>query len=51
MSHVYDSVATAFQKLHEQYSVEELNFLIDYFKQSVEVTKSEVAKLAASDDV
>jgi trimethylamine:corrinoid methyltransferase-like protein len=51
MSHVYDSVANAFQKSHEQYSVEELNFLIDYIKQSVEVTKSEVAKLAASDDV
>jgi DNA-binding MarR family transcriptional regulator len=47
MSHVYDSVAKAFQKLHEQYSVEELHFLIDYFTQSVEVTKSEVAKLAA----
>jgi DNA-binding MarR family transcriptional regulator len=48
MSHVYDSVADAFQKLHEQYSVEELHFLIDYFTQSVEVTKGEVAKLAAS---
>ncbi|MGB8195915.1 MAG: MarR family transcriptional regulator [Acidimicrobiales bacterium] len=50
MSHVYDSVANAFQKLHEQYSVEELQFLIDYFTQSVEVTKGEVAKLAASGD-
>jgi MarR family transcriptional regulator, organic hydroperoxide resistance regulator len=50
MSHVYDSVADAFQKLHEQYSVAELHFLIDYFTQSVEVTKGEVAKLAASDD-
>ena len=48
MSHVYDSVADAFQKLHEHYSVEELHFLIDYFTQSVEVTKAEVAKLAAS---
>jgi MarR family transcriptional regulator, organic hydroperoxide resistance regulator len=50
LSHVYDSVADAFQKLHEQYSVEELHFLIDYFTQSVEVTKGEVAKLAASDE-
>jgi DNA-binding MarR family transcriptional regulator len=49
-SHVYDSVAEAFRKLHEQYSIEELHFLIDYFKQSVEVTKGEVAKLAASGD-
>src|SRR6202167_4621838 len=48
LSHVYDSVADAYQKLHEQYSVEELRFLIDYFTQSVEVTKGEVAKLAAS---
>jgi|SRR5580692_373201 DNA-binding MarR family transcriptional regulator len=45
---VYDSVAEAFQKLHEQYTIEELRFLIDYFTQSVEVTKGEVAKLAAS---
>src|SRR5580698_8921244 len=45
---VYDSVAEAFQKLHDQYTIEELRFLIDYFTQSVEVTKGEVAKLAAS---
>jgi DNA-binding MarR family transcriptional regulator len=45
---VYDSVAEAFQKLHEQYTIEELRFLIDYFTQSVKVTKGEVAKLAAS---
>ena len=50
MSHVYDSVAAAFQRLHEQYSVEELNFLIDYFTKSLEVTKNEVAKLAARDE-
>jgi DNA-binding MarR family transcriptional regulator len=50
LSHVYDSVAAAFQRLHEQYSVEELNFLIDYFTKSVEVTKNEVAKLAARDE-
>jgi hypothetical protein len=31
-------------------STEELHFLIDYFTQSVEVTKGEVAKLAASDE-
>jgi DNA-binding MarR family transcriptional regulator len=50
MSHVYDSVADAFHTLHDQYSVEELHFLIDYFKQSVEVTKNEVAKLAARNE-
>jgi DNA-binding MarR family transcriptional regulator len=50
LGHVYDSVAHAFQKLHEQYTIEELHFLIDYFTQSVEVTKGEVAKLAASDE-
>jgi hypothetical protein len=48
MSHVYVSVADAYQKLHEQYSVEELRFLIEYFTPSVEVTKGEVAKLVAS---
>src|ERR1700722_2289112 len=48
LGQVYDSVADAFQKLHEQYTIEELRFLIDYFTQSVEVTKGEVAKLAAS---
>jgi DNA-binding MarR family transcriptional regulator len=50
MSHVYDSVADAFQKLHEQYSVAELHFLIDYFKQSVATTKVEIAKLVPSDE-
>ena len=50
MSHVYDSVADAFQKLHEQYSVAELHFLIDYFKKSVATTKEEIAKLGTSDE-
>jgi DNA-binding MarR family transcriptional regulator len=50
MSHVYDSVADAFQRLHEQYSVAELHFLIDYFKKSVATTKEEIAKLGTSDE-
>jgi DNA-binding MarR family transcriptional regulator len=50
MSHVYDSVADAFQKLHEQYSVAELHFLIDYFKQSIATTKIEISKLVTSDE-
>jgi DNA-binding MarR family transcriptional regulator len=48
LSNVYESVGDAFRKLHEQYSVEQLQFLIDYFKQSVAATKMEVAKLASS---
>jgi DNA-binding MarR family transcriptional regulator len=50
MSHVYDGVADSFRVLLEQYSSEQLKFLIDYFTQAIEVTKGEIAKLAASDE-
>ena len=50
LSHVYDSIGDAFRTLLAQYTVDQLHFLIDYFKQSIEATKLEIAKLVAGDD-
>src|SRR5271155_3603863 len=45
MGHVYDSIADTFRHLLEQYSIDELKFLINYFRETIEATKSEIAKL------
>lgn len=43
---VYDSMWEAFAHLLETYSTPELEFLVQYYHASIEVTKSEIAKLA-----
>ena len=50
MSHVYDGIANAFRLMLEQYSTEQLKFLIDYFRQAIEATKGEIAKLVANEE-
>lgn len=42
----YESMGKSFQKVLEQYSTEELDFLAQYFKKAIELTKVEIAKLA-----
>jgi DNA-binding MarR family transcriptional regulator len=43
---VYRSMGEAFEKLLEAYSTEELAFLVQFHKESIELTKLEIAKLA-----
>ena len=42
---VYHSIGEAFSELLNHYSIEELHFLIDHFRASIEMTKREIAKL------
>jgi DNA-binding MarR family transcriptional regulator len=42
----YESMGKTFQMVLEQYSTEELDFLAQYFKKAIELTKVEIAKLA-----
>ena len=42
----YESIGKTFQMVLEQYSTEELDFLAQYFKKAIELTKVEIAKLA-----
>ena len=42
---VYRSIGEAFSELLNHYSIEELHFLIDHFRASIEMTKREIAKL------
>ena len=45
---VYDSIGRTFSKLLEQYSTKELEFLVDYYQASIELTKAEIAKIRQS---
>jgi MarR family transcriptional regulator, organic hydroperoxide resistance regulator len=40
----YDSIGIAFKKLLSHYSDSELQFLVDFYKASIEITKQEIAK-------
>lgn len=42
---VYSSVGESFDKLVRTYSTEELEFLVDYYRQTIELTKQEIARL------
>lgn len=43
---IYLSMGAAFNKLHESYTTEQLEFLVRYHQASIELTKQEIAKLA-----
>lgn len=43
---VYLSMGEAFGKLYDTYSTEQLEFLAQYYRTSIELTKQEIAKLA-----
>jgi DNA-binding MarR family transcriptional regulator len=43
---VYLSMGEAFYKLYETYTTEQLEFLVQYHKASIELNKQEIAKLA-----
>jgi MarR family transcriptional regulator, organic hydroperoxide resistance regulator len=45
----YDSIGEAFAKLLSNYSLDELQFLIKYYKASIELTKQEIYKLHGGD--
>jgi DNA-binding MarR family transcriptional regulator len=42
----YDSIGKAFGALLQKYSTKELEFLVDFYKTSIEITKLEIAKLS-----
>jgi DNA-binding MarR family transcriptional regulator len=42
----YESVSIAFHKLVENYTVKELKFLVQFYKASIEITRSEIEKLS-----
>jgi MarR family transcriptional regulator, organic hydroperoxide resistance regulator len=42
----YESVSVAFHKLVENYTVKELKFLVQFYKSSIEITRSEIEKLS-----
>jgi DNA-binding MarR family transcriptional regulator len=48
LSPVYDSMGQAFQKILDTYSTEQLQFLVEFYKASIELTKQEIAKLTAN---
>jgi DNA-binding MarR family transcriptional regulator len=43
---IYDSIGQSFAELLATYSVEQLRFLVDYYKAAIELTKQEVSKLS-----
>lgn len=45
---VYQSMGKAFQELLKTYSLEQLQFLVEFYQASVDLTRSEIAKLAES---
>jgi MarR family transcriptional regulator, organic hydroperoxide resistance regulator len=42
----YESVSVAFHKRVENYTVKELKFLVQFYKSSIEITRSEIEKLS-----
>jgi DNA-binding MarR family transcriptional regulator len=46
MGNVYDSIGEAFHTVLQKYSTEELEFLVAYYKITIELTKLEIAKLS-----
>jgi DNA-binding MarR family transcriptional regulator len=47
---VYSSMGKAFEKLLSNYSTSELEFLVSFYKESIDITKKEIAKLNTSKD-
>lgn len=43
---VYDSVGNSFQKLLQDYTIDELQFLVAYYEASIEITKAEISRLS-----
>ena len=42
---IYESIGDNFDKLARNFSTEDLEFLVEYYKQSIDLTKQEIAKL------
>jgi len=42
---IYESIGENFDKLARNYSTKELEFLVEFYKQSIALTKAEIAKL------
>lgn len=42
----YESVSIAFHKLVANYTMKELQFLVDFYKSSIEITRAEIEKIA-----
>lgn len=50
-TNVYRSMGEAFAKLLETYTTEQLEFLVQFYKASIEVTKQEIANLASNNNL
>lgn len=48
MAQTYESMGASFQKLLATYNLEQLRFLIDYYKATIKQTKAEIQKLSQS---
>jgi len=44
----YESIGQNFQKILDTYTTEQLKFLVDYYRASIELTKQEIRKLSDS---
>ncbi len=42
---IYESIGQTFDRLARDYSTKDLEFLVEFYKQSIELTKQEIAKL------
>jgi DNA-binding MarR family transcriptional regulator len=47
MGKIYNSMGDAFQELLNGYTLEQLEFLVEHYKHSIELTKQEISKLNA----
>jgi DNA-binding MarR family transcriptional regulator len=45
MASIYESVGKSFQEQLDTYSIKELEFLVNFYKYTIEKTKKEIAKL------
>lgn len=48
---VYLSIGAAFNALHQSYTTEQLEFLVQYHQASIELTRREIAKLAHTERI
>lgn len=46
MGHYYESIGKTFESMLRQYSEDQLKFLVDYYRLTIEQTKNEISKLS-----
>lgn len=51
VENIYQSIGESFDRLVQAYSKKELEFLVEYYRQAIELTKEEIAKLASGNSL